>query len=536
MDAPVGGRQQALVAEAVASLARLIKAGEIATSAQLAKAKKEASKKYALGRYLSNSEILVSLDPESRAAFEEMLRSHPRRSASGIVVVTAFSAPFTCPHGTCTFCPGGPRLGTPQSYMRDSPGVRSALEAEFNPCIQVRRSLGKYSTNGHTVSKVEAIIEGGTFIAVPEDYQKSFVKGVYDGLNGFEATSLSEAQRANELAESRCVGLTLESKPDFCRPRDIDLMLEYGITRIEIGVQSLRDDILRASNRGHTMEDSARAFQVARDAGLKVTAHMMPGLPGADPATDLEDMRRLFDDESFKPDMLKVYPTLVVVGTALERQFRAGYYRPYELETVVELLSEMKGFVPFWHRIMRIQREIPAHEIAAGVKNGNLRELVLSRARKKGKPCRCIRCREVGLSRPTSMGDNEELRLVSQKYRASEGEEFFGSFECEATGKIAGFVRLRSPSRKAHRSELSNGCVVRELRVYGTAVAVGDARDGAWQHRGLGRSLLAEAERVAREEFDSKTVLVTSAVGTRNYYRRLGYERAGPYMAKRVPA
>jgi elongator complex protein 3 len=287
--------------------------------------------------------------------------------------------------------------------------MRSALEAEFDPYLQVRRCLSKYGANGHEVGKVETIIEGGTFIAVPLDYQERFVKGVYDGLNGTVSDTLEQAQATNEASASRCVGLTLESKPDWCRPQDVDLMLSYGVTRLEIGVQSLREAVLSRSNRGHTVEDCVRAFRVARDAGLKVTAHMMPGLPGATPEVDLEDLRRLFEDEAFRPDMSKMYPTLVVPGTALARQHAKGIYEPYSLETVVELLAETKRFVPPWHRIMRIQREIPSDEIAGGVRAGNLRQLVLDRARAKGHPCGCIRCREVVLRGPGDMDKEDRL-------------------------------------------------------------------------------------------------------------------------------
>ncbi|HKT22350.1 MAG TPA: radical SAM protein, partial [Nitrososphaerales archaeon] len=287
--------------EAATYIADLIAQGSLRTRGDLEKAKKKAAAAYLLDRYLSNSEILRILPSEARLRFEELLRVHPRRSASGIVVVTAFSAPFLCPHGTCVFCPGGPRAGTPQSYLPRSPGMKSALEADFDPYLQVRKCLAKYEANGHETGKVETIIEGGTFIAVPRDYQLGFVKGVYDGLNGSTSADLRSAQEANESAASRCVGLTLESKPDWCRPRDVDLMLGYGITRLEIGVQSLRDEVLAKSNRGHTMEDAVAAFQVARDAGLKVTAHMMPGLPGATPEGDLEDLKRVFADESFRP-------------------------------------------------------------------------------------------------------------------------------------------------------------------------------------------------------------------------------------------
>ena len=522
------------VSEAAAYLAEQICCGSVDSRAALERLKKLAAKQYSLNRYVSNSEIISALEPEMRGAFEEMLRVHPRRSASGIVVVTAFSAPYTCPHGTCIFCPGGPRAGTPQSYLPDSPGMKTALGVAFDPFLQVRKCIAKYEANGHRTDKVETIVEGGTFIALPLGYQTSFVKGVYEGLNGCSANTLEEAQEANESAHNRCVGLTLESKPDWCRAPDVDLMLRFGITRLEIGVQSLRDETLSTSNRGHTVGDALSAFRVARDAGLKVTAHMMPGLPGAAPDEDLEDLRALFEHEDLRPDMLKIYPTLVVPGTALARQFEAGRYQPYDLRTVVELLSDMKRFVPRWHRIMRIQREIPEDEISAGVRRGNLRELVLARANEKGWGCRCIRCREVALGEPAAMEEEDVLAYREERYSSSGGLEVFGSLEYEKGGRIAGFVRLRVPSGNAHRPEMNGSTVVRELRVYGRQVELGARRDNAWQHRGLGASLMQSAERLSEEEFDSKKILVTSAVGTRNYYRRLGYERLGPYMAKRL--
>lgn len=520
--------------EAAAYLAEQVRDGGVASRAALERLKKRASRLYSLDRYVSNSEVIAALEPDTRSAFVEMLRVHPRRSASGIVVVTAFSAPYSCPHGTCVFCPGGPRSGTPQSYLPGSPGMRTALGVAFDPYLQVRKSLANYQGNGHETDKVETIIEGGTFIALSADYQTSFVRGVYDGLNGFASGTLEEAKAANESARSRCVGLTLESKPDWCRPQDVDFMLSIGVTRLEIGVQSLRNATLSRSNRGHTVEDTLDAFRVARDAGLKLTAHMMPGLPGATPAEDLEDLRMLFERDDLRPDMMKIYPTLVVPGTALARQFEAGLYEPYDLRTVVELLSDMKRFVPRWHRIMRIQREIPAEEISGGVKNGNLRELVLARADEKGWKCGCIRCREVALSEPATMAEEDALTYREERYSASGGLEVFGSLEYERSGKIAGFVRLRVPSEGAHRPEMAGSAVVRELRVYGRQVELGGRNESAWQHRGLGAFLMGSAERLSSEEFGEKRVLVTSAVGTRNYYRKLGYERLGPYMAKRL--
>ena len=518
--------------EAAAYIAERVANGDVRTRRDLEKLKKRAAADHQLERFPSNSEILARLPQGSREEFGGLLRVHPRRSASGIVVVTAFSRPFACPHGTCVFCPGGPRLGTPQSYLPESPGMKTALSVAFDPCLQVKRSLAKYAANGHEVDKVEAIIEGGTFMAVPEEYQRAFVKGVYDGLNGAASDNLVESQAVNETAASRCVGLTLESKPDWCRPRDVDLMLAYGITRLEIGVQSLRDGVLARSNRGHTVEDSAKAFQVARDAGLKITAHMMPGLPGATPEGDLEDLRRIFEDEAFRPDMSKLYPTLVVPGTPLAKQFEAGLFCPYPAEAVVELLSEMKRFVPPWHRIMRIQREIPAAEIEGGVKDGNLRQLVLQKARAKGIACRCIRCREVLLRDPGALSTEGPLAYREVRYAASGGDEVFGSFEFEKSGTIAAFVRIRHPSALAPRKEAEGAAVVRELRVYGKVVGLGRKEGAAWQHRGLGASLMRLMEMAASEEFGARKLLVISAVGTRGYYRKLGYERDGPYMAK----
>ena len=517
---------------ALAYVIEEISRGSVSSREGLEKVKKRAAVRFGLNRYVSNSQVILALPADEREKFEEMLRVHPRRSASGVVVVTAFSAPFSCPHGTCVFCPGGPRLGTPQSYLPRSPGMKSALSVGFDPYRQVRKCLAKYEANGHDTDKVETIIEGGTFIAVPADYQAGFVKGVYDGLNGAPAGSLEEAQEVNEGAASRCVGLTLESKPDWCRPQDIDLMLSYGITRLEIGVQSLRDATLARSNRGHTVKNSIDAFRVARDAGLKVTAHMMPGLPGATPEEDLEDLKRLFEDDAFRPDMSKLYPTLVVPGTTLERMHVAGTYAPYSLETAVELLSEMKRFVPGWHRIMRIQREIPSDEIAGGVKDGNLRQLVLDRAKEKGFSCGCIRCREVVLRGPDALSKEDRLAYKETSYSASGGEEVFGSYEFERSGTVAGFVRLRVPSDGAHRPEVGGSAIVRELRVYGKVVRVGERGKAAWQHRGLGASMMDRMERVATERFGVRRLLVTSAVGTRNYYRKLGYERVGPYMGK----
>ena len=529
----LSGREEAAVSSIVAS----ILSDQITSRHQLEQAKKQAAKRYHLDKFLTNSQIYLALSPAEREGRKEIFRVHPRRSASGIVIVTVFTSPASCPHGTCVYCPGGPSMGTPQSYVPDGPSMRGARGVGFDPYLQAQKMLKKYLDRGHEASKVELMVEGGTFLAMPREYQEWFIKGAFDGLNCAQSpsASLEQAHSVNESAEYRSVGLTIETKPDWCRTQHVDMLLSYGVTKVEIGVQALRDEILARSNRGHTLQDTLDAFQAARDAGLKVAAHMMPGLPGSNPEDDLADLLRLFDDESLRPDMMKLYPTTVVRGTALAKMCEAGLYTPYDLETVVRLIAEMKVHVPPWHRIMRIQREIPEADITAGSKAGNLRELVLARVKENGNSCGCIRCREVAMDSPSDIREGEEGELVLRResYPASGGTEVFATFEYERTGKLAGFVRMRSPSERAHRPELTGGaCIVRELKVYGRVVSVGSRDEQAFQHRGLGRSLLEEMEKEARERFDARTLLVMSAVGTRNYYRKFGYERSGPYMAK----
>ncbi len=373
---------------------------------------------------------------------------------------------------------------------------------------------------------------------MPREYQEWFLKRAFDGLNcaPSPSPSLEQAHSTNESADYRSVGLTIETKPDWCRPEHVDMLLSYGVTKVEIGVQALRDEILTRSNRGHGVQDTLDAFQVARDAGLKVTAHMMPGLPGSNPEDDLADLLRLFEDDALRPDMMKLYPTTVVKGTALARMCEAGRYTPYDLETVVNLIAEMKVHVPAWHRIMRIQREIPEADIAAGSKAGNLREMVLAKLRADGHTCGCIRCREVAMDSPSDLDEASQGELVirNQSYRASGGTEVFCTYEFSNSRKLAGFIRMRAPSAEAHRPEMADHqvCIVRELKVYGRVVSVGSRDAAAFQHRGLGHSLLEEMEEEARRSFDARRLLVMSAVGTRNYYRKFGYERSGPYMAK----
>ena len=501
---------------------------------------KEVASKYRLSRLPKYSDILTSiqacrLTDESMAKIRYMLMLKPTRSASGVTVVSVMPMPYPCPHGRCIYCPGGVDVNIPNSYTDSSPATIVAKRYSYDPYMQIRSKLGTLERNGHYTSKVELVIVGGTFLFMPKEYQYWFVKSCYDALNGFRADTLEHAIQYNEYSDVRNVGFTVETKPDYCKSEHVDLMLGYGITRVEIGVQSLQDSVYRLVNRGHTIDDVVEAFQIARDAGYKIVAHMMPGLYGSTLEQDYEDFVKLFSDDRFKPDMIKIYPTLVIKDTPLYELYRRGEYKAYREEDMIELVARVKSIVPRWVRIMRIQREIDSSEVVAGVKHGNLRELAMRRLEERGMRCRCIRCREAGLRlrlRDSIYPIN--MKLMREDYDASNGREVFLSYEDVEHGILFGFVRLRRPSSDAHREELRGACIVRELHVYGQALPLSSRYEWSYQHKGLGRILMNEAERIAREEFDADKLLVISAVGTREYYRRLGYERDGPYMSKYI--
>lgn len=496
--------------------------------------KKKACIELGLKSLPKNAQILSFLDEETKERLKGILRVKPVRTASGIVVIGAMAKPHPCPHGSCIYCPGGVSWGTPQSYTGKEPATMRALQFNFDPHLQIEARINQFIALGHDVNKAEVIILGGTFLNMPLDYQRAFVKACYDSLNQEVSNSLEESMKKNERAKIRMVGLTIETKPDWCKERHVNLMLSYGVTRVEIGVQALEDEILKFVNRGHSLEDVIEAFRIAKDSGYKIVAHMMPGLPKSNPQKDFEFFERLFYDERFKPDMLKIYPTLVLEGTGLHKLYLKGEYKPYSTEEMIELIARVKKIVPPWVRIMRIQREIPSKEIFDGVKHGNLRELVLRRLAEEGLKCKCIRCREIGLNYlKGKIHKVEEIRLFREEYRASEGKEFFLSYEDKNREYLIGFLRLRFPSKRAHREEVKDSAIVRELHIFGDLVPIGYRIEGAWQHKGFGKSLMLEAERIAKEEGFSK-ILVISAIGTREYYRKLGYELYGPYMMKKL--
>lgn len=456
-------------------------------------------------------------------------------------VVAVMTKPYPCPHGRCVYCPGGPDEGTPQSYVGEEPALMRALRVGFDPYEQVRVRLRQYEALGQIPSKVEVVVMGGTFTALPEDYQDWFIASVFEAANrypeprGQRIPSVVEAQERNESANVRVVGLTLETRPDLARERHCDRMLYLGATKVEIGVQSVYDDVLALVRRGHTVRDVVEATRVLRDCGFKVAYHIMLGLPGSDPSRDLEMIRELFENPDFRPDMLKIYPTLVVPGTELYSWWKEGRYRPYSDEDVVELISESYRYIPSWVRVLRIQRDVPAQYIVAGPKRGNLRELVEARAMSKGVKIREIRFREVGRQVFYRGRNPSRIEIRKEYYEAGDGIEVFISAEDHDLDVVVGILRLRIPSDRAHRPEVrERAAVVRELHVYGPQVPVGIHEDSSWQHKGWGAKLLREAEETAKYEFCRSRILVLAGVGAREYYRKHGYVKlgTGPYMIK----
>ena len=469
----------------------------------------------------------------------------PVRFISGVIVVAVMTRPYPCPHGRCLYCPGGVTEDTPQSYVKKSPAVLRAVQYDYDPYFQTQARLKQYVAMGHSPSKVEIIIMGGTFPAMPLDYQEWFVANVLEALNRFPRGKprkwiyLEDAQRRNEHANIRCVGLTIETRPDWSQERQIDRFLHLGATRIELGVQTIYEEVLRRIRRGHTVNDTVRATQLLKDAGYKVVYHLMPGLPGSDFDRDFGMFKTIFEDPRFRPDMLKIYPTLVIPGTKLYEEWKRGIYKPYTNEEIVEFLVKVLALIPKYVRIMRIQRDVPVSCVAAGLTIGNLREVVYKRALERGVRPREMRFREVGhvFLREGKIPSPQDIRLMRLDYEASNGVEVFLSYEDPVTDSLIAFLRLRIPSPNAHRREIdSRTAIVRELHVYGPQVPVGAKSPFWWQHKGFGRKLLWEAERIASEEFDCKRMIIISGIGVRDYYRKLGYRRlkGSFYMGRRL--
>lgn len=493
--------------------------GRITDREQLQREKIQLCGRYGLKDVPKNSEILSFVRPEERKKAVPFLIKKPVRTLSGVSVVAVMTSPYPCPHGKCTYCPGGVENDSPQSYTGKEPAARRAARNEFDPFRQVQDRVNQLEAIGHKTDKIDLIVMGGTFTSRDPEYQTWFVKRCFDAMNHRDAPDIGTAQNWNETSEHRCIGLTIETRPDVFTDEQIERSMSLGATRVELGVQILDDDILAAVHRGHGIAEIIEGTKRCKDHGLKVCYHIMPGLPGSSPEKDMESFRRVFSDQDFRPDMLKFYTTLVVAGTQLYDMWKAKEYEPYDVEKATALLADMKAIVPEYVRIQRIQRDIPAPQIAAGILKSNIRELVQERLSETGRRCRCIRCREVGQN-DVALTDPSAVKLSDLRYEASGGQEDFINLTYEDS--LIGYVRLRTDG--------SPVATIRELKVFGKVASIGEQGED-WQHRGFGRELVEAAEDKATM-LGAKRMRVTSGVGVRDYYRQMGYVLESPYMVK----
>jgi elongator complex protein 3 len=458
-------------------------------------------------------------------ALLQRLRMKPVRTLSGVTTVTVLTKPYPCP-GKCVFCPTDVRM--PKSYLPDEPGAARALEHEFDPYRQTAARLASLQAIGHPTDKIELLILGGTWSSYPRSYQSWFVQRCLDALNGFESGSLAEAQQANAEAVSRNVGLVIETRPDHVSPEEVARLRGLGVTKVQLGAQSLDDEILARNQRGHTVADLRRAMDLLRRAGFKLVLHWMPNLLGATPAGDRDDFARLWEDEALRPDELKIYPCQLLANAELYFAWRQGEYTPYTTEQLVGLLADIKPTIPAYCRVNRVIRDIPSTHVVEGNRRTSLRQDVHAELARRGTACRCIRCREIRAlaARP------DGLSLRELAYRAGSGEEHFLSLV--ASGDLlAGYARLSLPGTAAPQPELEGAALLRELHVVGPSLEFGSGVEGAPQHRGLGARLLARAEAIAVERGYTRLAVI-SALGTRGYYRRQGYSLDGTYMVRNL--
>ena len=539
--------------------------GKISTRRDLEVEKRQLCRDLKLSRFMSNADILEYAKPEEKEIVSGILKKKPTRTMSGVAIVAVMCHPHKCPHGRCFYCPESDIA--PPSYTGEEPAALRGRMYEFHPYVQCFNRLKQLKKIGHPIDKVELIIMGGTFPSRDLCYQEWFTSQClkamtdfgliienkpnnfeynldYEEIRGFEKGILKayppsdyvlidDVQKANENSKVRCVGMTFETRPDYCKQEHINRMLKFGVTRVELGVQTLSDDLYVKIKRGHKIADVIEANQLLRDSAIKVAMHMMPGL-FADEKQDLKMFKQLFNDDNFKPDMLKIYPCLVTKGSELYDLWKEGKYAPYTDEEAVDLIVKIKKILPKWVRTMRIQRDIPSTLIEAGVKKSNLGELVYNKLEQDNINCQCIRCREIGHKKTRQDYTLDDFELFKETYTACEGVENFLSIEDINEESIAGFLRLRFPSKNHFRDEITDKtALVRELHVYGNMIKIGDKNPKIGQHTGFGERLLNEAENQAIDN-GKEEVAIISGIGSRNYYRKFGYEKVGPYMMKKL--
>ena len=530
--------------------------GKISTRRDLEVKKRQLCRDLKLSRFMSNADILEYATDEEKELVSDTLKKKPTRTKSGVAIVAVMCHPHKCPHGRCLYCPESDIA--PPSYTGEEPAALRGRMFEYHPYVQCFNRLVQLKKIGHPIDKVELIIMGGTFPSRDLCYQEWFVSQCLKAMTDFglilennaefeinkslirdfekdvvktyppnDYVLIEDIQLVNENSKVRCVGMTFETRPDYCKKDHINRMLNFGVTRVELGVQTLSDELYTKVKRGHTIADVIESNQLLRDSAIKVAMHMMPGL-FVSQKEDLKMFKQLFSDENFKPDMLKIYPCLVTKGSASPYTFK------YTDEEAVDLIFEIKKILPKWVRTMRIQRDIPSTLIEAGVQKSNLGELVYNKLDEQNINCQCIRCREIGHKKTNENYTLDDFKLFSESYTACGGEETFISIEDKNEESIAGFLRFRLPSENIFRPEITEKtALIRELHVYGNMIQIGNKNSSIGQHTGFGERLLKEAENLAINN-NKDEIAIISGIGSRNYYRKFGYERKGPYMAKKL--
>lgn len=488
------------------------------------KAKREVCKKYKVD-CPPNVDLIAAyrkMDVKDKK-LETVLRLRPVRSLSGVVNVSILTKPNECP-GNCIYCPT--QEGAPKSYLDEEPAVMRAKLNNFNPKRQVENRIKSLHKTGHPTDKVEIRIVGETWSYYSKKYQKEFIKKCFEALNGKESPTLEKAQKENERADHRLVCLSIETRPDYINKKEIKNLRELGVTMVEIGVQSTHEDVLKKNKRGHGVKEIVKATKLLKDAGFKVCYQVMPDLPGSDFNRDLEMFKTLFEDPKFKPDFLKIYPCMILKEAPLYKMYKNGKYTPYSEKELTKLLTKVKkDIIPYWVRIQRVIRDIPAQYVVAGGGSSNLREKLAKKAKREGWKCKCIRCREV----KENYDPNEELKLFKQEYEASDGKEIVLTFENKKRTKLFSLLRMRIPNNP-YPEILKNSAIIREIHTYGQQMNIkdGEILETSPQHKGLGKKLINKAEEISPK--DKMTVI--SGVGARGYWKKNSYKLKDTYMIK----
>ncbi|CAH8593315.1 unnamed protein product [Schistosoma bovis] len=508
---PNATKEELMILTVSEIISHLLKSIEEKRDVDLNKLKSAISSKYGLASQPRLVDLIAAVPTEHRHVLLPHLKAKPVRSASGIVVIAVMCKPHRCPHiavtgNVCVYCPGGPDSDfeySTQSYTGYEPTSMRAIRARYNPFIQTRHRIEQLQQLGHTCDKVEFIVMGGTFMCLSEDYRDYFIRSLHDALSGHTSQNVDEAVIYSERSRTKCVGITIETRPDYCLKKHLSEMLRYGCTRLEIGVQSVYEDVARDTNRGHTVKAVCESFHLSKDAGFKVVSHMMPDLPNVGWERDLAQFAEYFENPAFRSDGLKIYPTLVIRGTGLYELWRTGRYKSYPPGMLIDLIARILALVPPWTRIYRIQRDIPMPLVTSGVEHGNLRELVLARMEELGASCRDVRTREVGIQEIHSRVKPYQVELVRRDYVANGGWETFLAYEDPYQDILIGLLRLRKCSLQTFRPELiatkriNSGdddddvqgnkdprcSIVRELHVYGSAVPVAARDPTKFQHQ-----------------------------------------------------